>query len=189
MYLLGFGTPGVTGRAKTEDWRPNIGNSCPELGRTECSDLPSCRIAPSRGVRADLKSYLHRLGEEVALSSSGGGSSFGPSCVASCPELGGSRDFVFPYRGKDLFKALVGRSSVLEAKWHGRIAISVVKGIGSRKRHLPNQHVGKGESFLRACFIEVRVIHTHPPLPVSLFYEDDIGQPSIIGKILNESCF
>ncbi|MED6121711.1 hypothetical protein PIB30_032711 [Stylosanthes scabra] len=87
-------------------WKNGVFRSS-ELPRTwkmECSDLSSCRIAPSRGVHADLKGYFCRLGEEVALSSSGGRSSSGPSCVASCLELGGSRDFVFPYRGKDLFK-------------------------------------------------------------------------------------
>ncbi|MED6184124.1 hypothetical protein PIB30_044387 [Stylosanthes scabra] len=68
--------------------RPNIRNSCPELGRTECSDLLSCRIVPSRGVRADLKSYLRHLSEGFTLSSSGGRSSFVPSGVDSCPELG-----------------------------------------------------------------------------------------------------
>ncbi|MED6130627.1 hypothetical protein PIB30_002744 [Stylosanthes scabra] len=48
------------------------------------SELPNC---PESRRAGRLKGYIRRLGEEVALSSSSGRSSFGPSCVDSCPEL------------------------------------------------------------------------------------------------------
>ena len=46
---------------------------------------------------------------------------------------------------------------------------------------------GKKETILRACFVQVREIHAHSPLPICLFYKDDVSEPVRIVDFADEA--